>query len=101
MSCCQRISCATSVLDPVALYGDSLLMLRLPRTLPGLPSQKEVAKRLHVIRLSAKIVKVLVTASTLGLSVGNLVPALSFEEEDTLLEAVSSHLASVEEQAYV
>lgn len=62
-------------------------------------SQEWVAKRLHAIRLSAKIVKVLVTAASLGLSLGNLIPALSFKEEDELLVAVQSHLAEVEEHA--
>lgn len=67
----------------------------------NVPSQDAVVKRLHVIRLSAKILKVLVTASTVGLPVGNLVPDLSYLDQDKLLEAVSSHLAAAEKLAYV
>lgn len=62
-------------------------------------SQKVVAERLHAIRLSVKIVKILVDAASLGLSLGNVIPGLSFNDQDTLLCAVQAHLALAEEHA--
>lgn len=61
--------------------------------------QRVVSERLHAIRLSVKVMKIIVDAASLGLSLGNAIPNLSFPEQDNLLDVVTSHLAFAEEEA--